>query len=156
MMTFDAMEQLNFERYSFKIKNRENKPYIFDIIRKKEVVLTPEEWVRQHCVHFLIQNKHYPIGWINVEKQIELYGTQKRYDIVVFSPTGGIEILVECKAPNVKITQATFDQIAQYNLNLKSNYLMVTNGIHHYYSQMNFEQGKFHFLKDLPKHASSL
>lgn len=147
---FCNMDELNFPPYSISLKNKENKTYVWDIIRKKNILLTPEEWVRQHCIHFLIEGKKVPPALINVEKTFTVGQRKKRYDIVVFSPTGKITLLVECKAPSVKITQATFDQIAQYNFSLKSNTLMVTNGIDHYFCQMNHSEGKYHFIKELP------
>ena len=114
------MQNLNFPTYSFRLKNSENNTHIFDVIRKKFVVLQPEEWVRQHCVQYLIHEKNYPISLINVEKVVLINGLKKRYDIVVFNPDGSLALVVECKAPKVKITQAAFDQIARYNLNTKS------------------------------------
>lgn len=148
-----SMEQLNFKRYPFTLKNKKNKPYIFDVIRKKDILLTPEEWVRQHCVRFLIEEKKYPISLINVEKKIELFGKQKRYDIVVFTKTGTVNLLVECKAPSIKINQVVFDQIAQYNLSIDSAYLMVTNGLQHIYCKMDYTKKVYHFLKDLPSYS---
>jgi hypothetical protein len=144
------MQQLNFPSYSFRFKNSENKPYIFDEIRKKFVVLTPEEWVRQHVVRYLIDNKKYSKSFINVEKLVKVNGINKRYDIVVFDSKGNIFLLIECKAPEVPISQKTFDQIAQYNLVLKASYLMVTNGLNHYFCQMDFENEKYSFLSALP------
>lgn len=144
------MEILNFEPYTFTFKNRENKRYIFDVIRKKDVMLTPEEWVRQHCIHFLLKEKQYPIGLINLEKNIRVCGRIKRYDIIVYKPNGKVNILIECKAPNVPINQHVFDQIAQYNLHANSEYLMVTNGIQHIYCQMDYDNKKYHFLQELP------
>ena len=144
------MQPLNFPSYTFRVKNSENRPLIFDEIRKKFIVLTPEEWVRQHVVNFLIQEKKYPISHINVEKQITLNGLKKRYDIVVFKPDGKLDILVECKAPEVTISQNTFDQIAQYNFKLNANYLMVTNGLFHYYCQMDFVAEKYQFMQEIP------
>ena len=144
------MQALNFPKYQFRIKSSENSLYIFDVIRKKFVLLQPEEWVRQHALLFLMDTKGYPPSLINVEKQLEVNNLKKRYDIVVFAPDGSIQILVECKAPEVKINQATFDQIAQYNLELRSNYLMVTNGMEHYYCKMDFENEKYRFLKEIP------
>jgi len=144
------VQNLNFPKYNFRFKSNENKTLIFDIIRKKFIVLTPEEWVRQHVLQFLISEKNYPISHINVEKQLKLNDTIKRYDIVVFNPNGNIEIIVECKAPKIKINQQTFDQIARYNFVLESEYLMVTNGLDHYFCQMDFENEKYIFLKDLP------
>jgi len=147
------MQKLNFLEYTFRFKNSENKVKIFDKIRKKFLALTPEEWVRQHVIQYLIVEKKYPISLINVEKIIKLDGVIKRYDIVVFNTDGTIKILIECKAPEVKISQDTFDQIARYNLKLKAEYLMLTNGLNHYFCIMDFENEKYRFLKDLPNYS---
>lgn len=144
------MQQLHFPSYSFRFKNSENKVSIFDEIRKKFIILTPEEWVRQHVVRFLLEEKKYPKSLINVEKVLTINGLRKRYDIVVFNPDGSIFVLVECKAPEIKTSQATFDQIARYNMTLKAEYLMVTNGHNHYFCQMDFENEKYEFLAALP------
>ena len=146
------MQNLNFPKYNFRFKSNENKTLIFDIIRKKFVVLTPEEWVRQHAIHFLISEKKYPAAHINVEKQLQLNDTVKRYDIVVFNKDGTIKIIVECKAPSIKTNQQTFDQIARYNLVLKSETLMVTNGLEHFFCIMDFINKRYLFLKDLPSY----
>ena len=147
------MQQLNFPIYNFRFKNSENKVSIFDEIRKKFIILTPEEWVRQHVVRFLLEEKKYPKSLINVEKVLIVNGLRKRYDIVVFNPDGSIFVLVECKAPEIKTAQATFDQIARYNLALKAQFLMVTNGHNHYFCQMDFENEKYDFLKELPDYV---
>ena len=144
------MQRLNFPPYNFRFKNSENKIAIFDEIRKKFIILSPEEWVRQHVVQYLLQEKSYPKSWINVEKLIKLNGLTKRYDVVVFNPDGSIFLLVECKAPEIKTNQDTFDQIARYNMALKAEYLMVTNGLEHYFCQMDYEQERYHFLQELP------
>ena len=144
------MIQLNFPTYKFKLKNRENKPLVWDPVRKKWVVLQPEEWVRQHCIAFLLEDKKYPLELINVEKKIQLNGRSKRYDIIVFQPTGKPHILIECKSPTVSITQKSFDQIAKYNMALNSKYLMITNGIDHYFCQIDAAKAKYQFLKSLP------
>jgi hypothetical protein len=144
--------KLNFPVYSFRFKNSENKVAIFDEIRKKFMLLTPEEWVRQHTVQFLLQDKKFPKSYINVEKLIKINDLSKRYDVVVFQPNGEIFLLIECKAPEVPISQNTFDQIARYNLVLKAKYLMVTNGLNHYFCQMDFENEKYIFLNELPAH----
>ncbi len=144
------MQRLNFPIYSFRFKNSENKVSIFDEIRKKFIILTPEEWVRQHVVHYLINEKKYPKSLINVEKVLTVNGLRKRYDVVVFNSDGSIHILVECKAPEVRISQATFDQIARYNMTMKARFLKVTNGLSHYYCQMDFENEKYEFLTGLP------
>ena len=143
---------MNFPVYSFRFKNSENKVAIFDEIRKKFMLLTPEEWVRQHTVQFLLQDKKYPKSYINVEKLIKINDLSKRYDVVVFQPNGDIFLLIECKAPGIPISQNTFDQIARYNLVLKAKYLMVTNGLNHYFCQMDFENEKYIFLNELPAH----
>jgi hypothetical protein len=148
------MQKLNFPVYSFRFKNSENKVSIFDEIRKKFILLTPEEWVRQHVIQFLLQNKKYPKSLINVEKLIKINDLNKRYDGVVFQPNGEIFLLIECKAPEVPISQHTFDQIARYNLVLKAKYLMVTNGLNHYFCQMDFENEKYVFLKELPEYLN--
>lgn len=146
------MQNLNFPTYSFRLKNSENNTHIFDVIRKKFVVLQPEEWVRQHCIQFLIQEKNFPISLMNVEKVVLINGLKKRYDIVVYNPNGSLALVVECKAPEVKITQATFDQIARYNLTLKASFLMVTNGLNHYFCTMNPNLESFEFLESLPNY----
>ena len=106
--------------------------------------------MRQHTVQFLLQQKNYPKSHINVEKLVKVNDINKRYDIVIFEPNGDLFLLVECKAPEIKISQDTFDQIARYNLKLKAQYLMVTNGLNHYFCQMDFENEKYIFLEDLP------
>ena len=141
---------LNFPTYDFRLKNSENNTLIFDVIRKKFVVLQPEEWVRQHVVKYLMNDKNYPQSLINVEKQLTVNQLRKRYDVVVFKSDGHIDLLVECKAPQIKITQQTFDQIAQYNLQLHADYLMVTNGLQHFYCKMDFGSEKYTFLTDIP------
>ena len=144
------MIKLNLPTYNFKLKSKENKTLIFDKLRKKYMVLTPEEWVRQHFVHFLIDKKNYPTSLIALEKQLTINNRKKRTDILVFNIEGTPEIIVECKAPTIKITQDTFDQIARYNLKLKANFLIVTNGLDHFYCKMDFENETYIFLKEIP------
>lgn len=146
------MQDLNFPKFSFRFKNNENKVSIFDVIRKKFVILQPEEWVRQNCVQYLIEHKKYPKSLINVEKELKVNNLRKRYDIIVFNSDGSIHLIVECKAPELKINQDSFDQIARYNSVLNANYLMVTNGLNHYYCKMNFEEERYDFLKDIPSY----
>ena len=148
------LQKLNFPEFSFRFKNSENKVSIFDCIRKKFVILQPEEWVRQHCVLYLMEVKKYPISLINVEKELTINDLKKRYDIVIFNPNGSIHLIVECKAPKININQTTFDQIARYNTALNATYLMVTNGINHYYCQMDFENERYQFLKDITEYNS--
>lgn len=144
------MQRLNFSVYDFRFKNSENNIHIFDAIRKKFVVLQPEEWVRQNVVQFLIHEKKYPISLINVEKQVTVNKIKKRYDVVVFDSLGNIILLVECKAPQIAITQHTFDQIARYNMQLRATYLMVTNGLQHFYCKMDYDREKYMFLEQIP------
>jgi len=144
------MIPLNFPKYSLKIKSRENKSLVFDPVRKKYVPLNPEEWVRQHCLQFLIRDKGYPSGRTLVERQLLVEGLEKRLDIAVCHPDGSILLLVECKAPGVSIDQAVFDQIARYNWKARAAFLMVTNGLDHYFCQMDYSQKKYTFLRELP------
>ncbi|WP_418650782.1 type I restriction enzyme HsdR N-terminal domain-containing protein [Tenacibaculum aestuariivivum] len=144
------MQKLNLPSYTFKLKSNENKTLIFDNLRKKYLVLTPEEWVRQHFVQFLIEEKKYPISLIALEKQLVINNLKKRTDIVVFTSNGMPNIIVECKAPKIKISQDTFDQIARYNLKLNANYLIVTNGLQHYFCKLDKENETYVFLKEIP------
>ncbi|MBK77700.1 MAG: restriction endonuclease subunit R [Flavobacteriaceae bacterium] len=144
------MYKLNFPLYQIPLKNKENKTLVFDSIRKKWLKLVPEEWVRLNCIEFLINEKKISRSLISVEKEFKLNNLKKRFDIVVFNKKGEIYLLVECKAPNVKISQSVFNQITKYNLVLKSKFLMISNGINHYFFSMNFESQKIEFLKELP------
>lgn len=146
------MLKLSFPDYRFRIKNKENKTHIFDPIRKKFVVITPEEWVRQHTLQFLMVEHQYPVSHINVEKELVINSLRKRYDIVIYNPNGDIEVLVECKAPKVRINQDTFDQIARYNMTLNANYLMVTNGLNHYYCTVDHVNETYTYLPQLPSY----
>ena len=147
------MQKLNLPTCTFNIKSNENKKFIFDIIRKKYFVLTPEEWVRQHFIHFLIHRKKYPISLIAVEKQLRINQQKKRTDILVFNTLGTPQIIVECKAPSIKITQKSFDQIARYNLKLNAKYLIVSNGLRHYFCEMDFKNETYVFLKEIPDYC---
>ncbi len=144
------MRTLNFPQYRFRFKNSENNLAVFDVLRKKFVLLSPEEWVRQHTVHFLMEEKNFPKNLLNVEKVLIINKLTKRYDIVAYNSDGSIKLLVECKAPHIKIDQTTFDQIARYNLSLNAEYLMVTNGLQHFFCQLDYEAKSYVFLPDLP------
>lgn len=146
------MQALNLPSFDFRLKSNENKTLIFDNFRKKYVVLTPEEWVRQHFANFLVHQKQYPSTLMAIEKQLSINGLQKRTDIVVYNRKGTPEIVVECKAPNVSISQDTFDQIARYNLRLQANYLIVTNGLEHYFCKIDHNTESYVFLKDIPNY----
>ena len=144
------MKRLNFPNYEFRLKKEGQKRFIFDLIRKKYVQLSSEEWVRQNCIRFLIEEKRISKFSIAIEKEIEFNGIKKRFDIVSYSSEGKINLLVECKASNIEINQKTFDQILIYNKILKSKYLMVTNGINHYYCKINEDRNNIKFLSNLP------
>ena len=141
---------LNLPSYPFKLVREKDKLIIFDEIRKKYLVLTPEEWVRQHWIQHLISTKGFPKTLIQSEGGLKLNSLQKRTDIVVFNSLGKRVLIAELKAPSVKITQATFDQIARYNIVHKVPYLLVSNGLQHFYCQINFEDESYIFLEDLP------
>jgi hypothetical protein len=143
------MQALAFPTFSFTTKSSENKRFILDPIRKKFVLLTPEEWVRQHVIQDLL-HKGISKTRLSIEKQFEVMGQQKRFDVVVAGSNASIALLIECKAPKVPITQATFDQIARYQLALNANFLMVTNGLAHIYCQIDYTQQTYHFMPDFP------
>ncbi len=144
------MRELDFNRYNFRFQKKEDSIYIFDEIRRRFMLNTPEEWVRQNVVKFLNVEKGFPKSHINVERLLKVNGIAKRYDVVVFEKTGKINLLVECKAPEVEISQNTFDQIARYNLALDAKYLMVTNGLKHYFCQMDNVEKRYVFLREIP------
>ncbi|EAS19028.1 conserved hypothetical protein [Flavobacteria bacterium BBFL7] len=147
------MTPLRLPAGNFRVKSTEKGRLIFDQIRKKFVHLTPEEWVRQHVVFWLLSRKRIPHSLINVEKQLHVAGTKKRYDILIFNKDGSIYAVIECKAPQIKIDQSVFDQIARYNLALESEYLMVTNGMEHYFCTMDYEAQRYQFIQDLPAYT---
>lgn len=144
------MQNLNFPKYEFRYQKQDDKIKIYSSLRKKFIVLTPEEWVRQHCVSFLSEERGFSKSLMSEEKKVVINGMTKRYDIVVFEPQGNIYLIVECKSPEVKITQNTFDQIARYNLSLNAKYLMLTNGLNHYFCQLDYDNQTYIFLNDVP------
>lgn len=148
------MDQLNLPKIVFKTrKNSDAKTEIFDIFRKKYVMLTPEEWVRQHVAHFLVNQLMVPSTLIAIEKKIIIHGLDKRFDIVVYSRKATPLLIVECKASSVSVSQAVFDQVARYNLALKSPYVMVTNGLVHMACKINFETSTIQYLNSLPLYS---
>jgi hypothetical protein len=144
------MQDLNLPEYDFRIQRSEGQLSIFDPVRKKYVALTPEEWVRQNFVQFLIHEKNLPAGLVLLEKTLTYNKMKRRPDVVAHDRQGKPLLIVECKAPDVKITQQTFDQIARYNSVLKVPYLIVTNGIKHYCCRMDYSLGNYVFLNDIP------
>ena len=146
------MLNLAFPKYEFRLKEVNQKKFIFDEIRKKYIQLTAEEWVRQNCIKFLISKKKYNKDLISVEKKINLSNSiSKRFDIVIYNKNAECELLVECKAPNIEINQKTFDQIFKYDTMLNAKFLMLTNGINHYYCKVDKLNKKIFFLKNLPE-----
>lgn len=142
------MTTVVFGHYDFKVKEEDKKKFIFDIARKKWTALTPEEWVRQHILHYLIHDKKYPTSLIAVERGIELNGTQKRFDIVVFTNSGKPKMIIECKAPDENLDEKVFEQIARYNLSLQVDFLWVTNGSLNFVSQL---KGAMQLLEEVPE-----
>ena len=144
------MPQLNLPKVALKTKSVEGTIQVFDVIRKKYFVLTPEEWVRQHFIHYLNAEKNYPMGLMGVEKMVKYNALKTRADIVLYTTEGKAKMIVECKAPNVKITQDTFNQIAKYNFKLKVQFLVVTNGMQHFCCKMDYEKNINCFLEEVP------
>ena len=151
-MQFDPVK-LNLPSYPFKIKQIQDTNYIFDEIRKKFLVLTPEEWVRQHIVQYIIQEKGYPKSLIKLEGGLKLHTMQKRTDLIAYNSSGQKILLIECKAPAVKIDQKVFDQIARYNIIHRIPLLAVTNGLNHYYCQIDFALKSYTFIESLPHYT---
>ncbi len=146
------MELLNLPKFNFKIKKEAERQCIFDVIRKKYVVLTPEEWVRQNFIRFLVEVKKYPASLIAVEKKVDVNLLPQRSDIVLYNKQVQPIMIVECKAARIKITQDVFNQIARYNMALRVPFLVVTNGLQHYCCKMDYEHKTFQFLEDIPKY----
>lgn len=146
----DQLQPLQLPPYPFRITDENGRLMLFDEIRKKQVVITPEEWVRQHFVQYLINQKSYPKTLIKLEGGLRVNGMPRRSDIVVFNKDGGKMLMVECKAPSVAITQKVFDQVARYNMAHKIGLLAVTNGLQHYYCAINFADESYRFIEELP------
>jgi len=141
---------LNLPPYPFRITERGGQFFLFDDIRKKTLLITPEEWVRQHFIQYLVVQKKYPKTLIQLEGGLKLNGMAKRTDILVYNSSTEKLLLVECKAPSVKITQKVFDQIARYNIIHRAPLLAVTNGLQHFYCRIDLEEKKYFFLDNLP------
>ena len=144
------MQKLNLPQYPIKLKEEKGVQYIFDRIRKKYLVLQPEEWVRQNFIQYLIEEKGYSANLIEIEKGLKINELQKRADIVIYDKKAEPIVLIECKAPKIKINQSVFEQVARYNVVFKVPYLVVTNGLDHYCAKVDFETNSFKFLKALP------
>lgn len=150
------MLTLNLPHFTPKLAEKNGKCLILDPVRQKFIALTPEEWVRQHFVHFLITHKHYPQELLANEVLIRLNGTTKRCDTIVYNTYLEPLLVAEYKAPYIPITHVVFDQIAHYNMVLQVNYLIVSNGIDHYCCEINYEQQTYRFLEEIPEYDKLL
>jgi len=145
------MQKLKLPEYSFRMKNESGKSLIFDSIRKKFVALTPEEWVRQNFIQYLIQEKKYPATLMAVEKKLILNNQPFRFDLLIYNRNGKPNLIVEFKAPSVNISQKAFDQVVRYNMVLKVNYILVSNGLQHFACKIEYEKNSYSFLKGIPE-----
>jgi hypothetical protein len=146
----NAFERLNFPEVILKIKYENESPFVFDTIRKKWLVLTPEEWVRQHLVNYLVTQKSYPSSLISLEAGLKYNALSKRTDVLVYNKLGKPLMVLECKATKVPINQKVIEQISVYNKSIGANYLCVTNGIKHYCWTFNVSEHQFNFLQQIP------
>lgn len=138
-----------FPAYKIAVVTQGQKKLIFDKVRKKYVVLTPEEWVRQHLIHYLIEEKGVPPGLISVERSVQVNGQYRRTDLVVYDTAGKVLMVCECKAPEINLTQKAINQVAHYNFSLKSPWLLLTNGHQIYFCRINFVDNSISAIADL-------
>ena len=150
------MIRLNLPSFDIKVSGTRQQPRILDVLRRKYVALTPEEWVRQHFVHFLIEHKGYPAGLLANEIQLKSGDKVLRADSVLYSRDLRPRMIIEYKAPHIPITQKVFDQISVYNLLLHVDFLVVSNGLEHYICKMDYEGKKYVFLEDIPEYSDLL
>jgi len=150
---FANMQHLNFPEYKFRLRKNESgqSSEIFDIVRKKYVSLTPEEWVRQHLLNFLITEKKYPASLLAVEKELSVAGIKKRTDVVVYARSAVPIMIAECKSPDIPLNQKVFDQVARYNIPLDVSFLLLTNGLVHYCCRMKHAEKKYEFVSEIPE-----
>ena len=148
------MQQLNLPAYSFTIRSRDGKQVILDTLRRKFVQLTPEEWVRQHFVQYLIQERGVPQPLISLEMAFPFHDTQYRADVVVYSKAIKPVMMVECKRPSVKISQRAFNQIGVYNSVIRAGHLVVTNGLQHYCCCVDHGDETMTFLTEIPHYST--
>ena len=147
-----SLPQLNLPPFDASLSERQGRPMIMDVLRRKFVALTPEEWVRQHFVHFLIEHRGYPKGLMINETELRVGDKRLRCDSVLYTKALRPQMIIEYKAPHIQIQQKTFDQIAVYNLLLHADYLVVSNGIQHYCCQMDYENRSYRFLTEIPEY----
>lgn len=147
------MERLNLPEYAFRTKTEDGKTLIFDVIRKKFVVLTPEEWVRQNFIQYLIKEKKYPESLMAVEKQIKVNGKQRRFDLLIYLRNGQPLLIAEFKAPGVKINQDAFDQVVRYNMALRVERVVVSNGLEHFACEIDYPKNTYSYLTGVPEYC---
>ena len=145
------MEALNLPTYSFSVKSKEDRSYIFDPVRRKYVLLTPEEWVRQNFLQYLVRDRGFPLSLVAVEKEFVFNRMKKRTDILAHNRMGEPVLLVECKAPGIRVSREVFGQIGLYNLSHKVAWLVVTNGMQHYCCHFDMAGGKYRFVDHIPQ-----
>lgn len=150
---FNKMYRLNLQQYEIKITKRNGKPFILDSLRRKYVSLTPEEWVRQHFVHFLIEHKGYPPSLLTNEVELRVGDKRLRCDSVLYNREAQPVMIIEYKAPTISLTQRVFDQISVYNMLLHVDYLVISNGLQHYCCRMDYENNTYTFLTDIPNYG---
>jgi hypothetical protein len=146
------MTQLNLPPYEIKVREKDGRKQIFDFLRSRYVALTPEEWVRQHFVHFLVEHKGYPKGMLGNEVELRIGEKKLRCDTILYNKVAAPQMIVEYKAPEIEITQRVFDQITVYNQLLHVDYLIVSNGLSHYCCRMDYERQGYEFLRDIPEY----
>jgi hypothetical protein len=144
------MRKLNLPEYEFRFRQEGEVPYVLDIFRKRFVMLTPEEEVRQRFSRYLMEEKGFPASLIMTEYTLKLNEMTRRCDILIHKPAGNPAVLIECKAPEVKIGQDTFDQVARYNLVFNVKYLMISNGLKHFCCYLDFDTKQAEFMKEIP------
>ena len=148
------MFRLNLPQYEIKIGEKGGKRTIFDFLRRKYVTLTPEEWVRQHFVHYLVEHKGYPKGLLGNEVELHIGEKSLRCDSILYNKVAEPQMIIEYKAPTIQLQQKTFDQISAYNLLLKVDYLIISNGLQHFCCKMDYEHQKYLFLPDIPDYKN--
>ena len=151
METGNSPIKLNLPEYSFRLKKVDGKIYIYDDIRKKFIVRTPEEWVRQHFIQFLVKEKKYSATLMAVEKKVMVNGQPQRFDLLIYNRKGAPHVVAEFKAPNVRISQPAFDQAVRYNMKLRVKYIIISNGMEHFICEVDYEKNSYSFLKEIPE-----
>ncbi len=147
---------LNLPTGSLELAEKEGHVKVKCVIRKRWIILTPEEWVRQHFIQYLVREKEFPLSLMKAERQIPVNGTKKRFDLVCYDNRGRMIVLAEFKAASVQLSEATFDQAARYNLELKVPLVIISNGLTHFCAEVNHESGSFSYLNEIPKYEEAM